>query len=274
MDLAISLSLAGAAALLGVVYALRLALRGRSRHARVDAEGKSALVGKGLMEMLYWSISPWASWLARAGVSANAVTWASLVVGLAAGVSLGLGHFGLGALLATIACAGDAVDGFIARATGTSSDAGEVLDAAIDRYVELAFLAGVGVAFRESVPLLVLTMAAIGASFMVSYSTAKAEALHVEPPRGSMRRTERAIVLIAGAWLTPIAGAIREGWQVAPMLGALGLIAIAGNFSAAARFSAIRARVARRDEGDREAGAEPPRHAPRPEGTAARPAVR
>jgi hypothetical protein len=37
-----------------------------------------------------------------------------------------------------------------------------------------------------------IALGAIAGSFMVSYSTAKAEALSVEAPRGSMRRSERA----------------------------------------------------------------------------------
>src|SRR5258706_10706220 len=164
MDLAISLSLLAGVALLVGAYAVRFVLRGRAQHARVDAEGRSPLFGKGFLEMLYWSVAPIASFLARIGVTANAVTWASLFLGVGAGVAFGAGHFGLGAFIALVSFACDAIDGFIARARGTAGDAGEVLDAAIDRYVELAFLAGIVVAFRESIGLLVLTMAAIGAS--------------------------------------------------------------------------------------------------------------
>ena len=241
MDLVFSLAMVAAAALLAAAYGARAAVSGRARHARVAAEGESALLGNGFLEMLYSSVVPVGTMLARAGVSADDVTWASLAFGVGAGFALGAGHFGVGALLAMISAAGDAIDGFVARATGTASQRGEVLDASIDRYVEFAFLAGVAVALRESAPLFLLTLAAIIGSFMVSYSTAKAEALGVHPPRGSMRRTERAVVLIAGACLTPIAAAWHPSYAVAPIAFAVGLVAVLGNLSAIARLAAIRA---------------------------------
>ena len=262
MDLLCSLSILAALALLALTYGARVAFRGRARSARVDREGKSALLGKGAMEMMYWTVTPLGAGLARLGVSANAVTWASLAVAVAAGVALGAGHFGLGAVLALVSAAGDALDGFVARATGTASDAGEVLDAAVDRYVELAFLGGVAVALRGSVPALVLTMLAIAASFMVSYSTAKAEALQIEPPRGSMRRTERAVVLVTGAGLTPLFALLPfvraratsdEAWSHAPMIAALAIVAVVGNTSAVRRLASIAASVRKREEAARAA---------------------
>jgi CDP-diacylglycerol--glycerol-3-phosphate 3-phosphatidyltransferase len=266
MDVLCSLSIVAALALLALTYGARVALHGRARSARVDREGKSALLGKSAMEMMYWTVAPLGAGLARLGVSANAVTWASLAVAVAAGVALGAGHFGLGALLALVSAAGDAIDGFVARATGTASDAGEVLDAAVDRYVELAFLGGVAVALRGSVPSLVLTMLAIAASFMVSYSTAKAEALQIEPPRGSMRRTERAVVLVTGAGLTPLFALLplaratgEEAWSHAPMIAALAIVAVVGNASAARRLASIAASVRLREAAARAAvtGASP-----------------
>ena len=47
---------------------------------------------------------------------------------------------------------------------------------------------------------------------MVSYSTAKAEALGVEPPRGAMRRQERAVYFVLGAALVPIVAAAAHRW--------------------------------------------------------------
>jgi hypothetical protein len=82
-------------------------------------------------------------------------------------------------------------------------------------------------------------------SFMVSYSTAKAEALHVSPPRGNMRRTERALYLTLGAILTPISIQMFEpsGFYPVhlgyPMIFALGMIAILANISAVQRLVSI-----------------------------------
>jgi CDP-diacylglycerol--glycerol-3-phosphate 3-phosphatidyltransferase len=240
MDLFFSLVILAVAVCVLAAYSVRVVLLGQARSARVAAEGHSALLGSAVLEMLYWSVVPVAELMARAGVSADAVTWTSLGFGLAAGVALGAGHFGLGALLALISVAGDAIDGFVARATGTASGRGEVLDAAVDRYVEFAFLAGVAVALRKSEPLLLLTLAALTGSFMVSYSTARADALGVRISRGPMRRTERAVVLISGACLAPIAASWRPSYEAVPIAGAVALVAVLGNLSAIYRLAAIR----------------------------------
>ncbi|HKP62352.1 MAG TPA: CDP-alcohol phosphatidyltransferase family protein [Polyangiales bacterium] len=240
MDLACSLLLV---ALLLTLLAYH-AVRGRA-HARVELEGKSALLGNSLMQALYGAIVPLARACARAGLGASAVTACSVLLAGGAALAFAVGHLGLAALLAVAALACDAVDGWIARATGTASTAGEVLDAAADRYVELLLFGGLVVYLRSSVFALICALAGLGGSFMVSYSTAKAEALGISPPRGSMRRTDRAFVLIAGAALTPIAAALSLP-QDLPLLLALGLLAVASNGSALARVafvaSALRAR--------------------------------
>jgi CDP-diacylglycerol--glycerol-3-phosphate 3-phosphatidyltransferase len=249
VDVACSLSIVALIALIVLAYAVRLAVEGRARFERVDREGKSALLGKGAMEMLYWSAQPIGDACVRLGIGANAITWGSLFVAAVAGIAVATGHLGLGALLSVIAAAADALDGLVARKTGTASDAGEVLDASVDRYVELFFLGGAAIYFRGDVALLTLTLAALGASFMVSYSTAKAEALHVEAPRGSMRRTERAVCFIVGATLTPIASVfhIAPPWNDTPLIAALAAVAVFGNISAGARIGAVIRAVRARD---------------------------
>ena len=241
MDLGLSAFVALAALLLAVAYGVRVAGMGRARHARVDAEGQSALVPKSAMEMFYWSLTPIAAACARVGIGANTITWMSLVLGALASGAIAMGHFGIGTTLALLSAAGDALDGLVARHTKTDSQAGEVLDATVDRYVELLLLAGVAIHVRESALALVLTLGAIGGSFMVSYSTAKAEALGITPPRGSMRRTERAVLLIVGIGLVPLLGSfgMAQRWAEAPLLAALAAIAIFGNASAVARLVTV-----------------------------------
>ncbi len=239
MDLIFSLGLLGAVLIAAATYAVHAVTLGPARFARVASEGAGALLDGGL-EMLYWSVVPVASAIARAGVTADAVTWASLVFGLAAGGALASGHFGLGACLALVAGVCDAVDGFVARATGTASPRGEVLDAGVDRYVEFAVLSGIAVSVRHELALLVVTLGAIVGSFMVSYSSACAEAHGILPPRGAMRRPERLALLILGACLTPLASAWRPALGTAPMGVALTVVAVFGNLSALQRLAAVR----------------------------------
>lgn len=247
MDLACSIALGILILLLSIAYGVRVLRKGPAHHARVEQEGRSALLAKELMEMMVWGAQPVVAGLAKLRVTPDAVTYASLVLGIAAGVAFAAGHFGLGALLAVAAGGGDAIDGLLARRLGVGSVAGEVLDAAVDRYVDFALLAGLAFWFRERVAHFVLALVAMQAAFMVSYSTAKAEALHVAPPRGSMRRVERAVLLITAAALTPVATLLGDPWRELPILVAIATIATIGNGSAIQRLASIRAIVRERD---------------------------
>ena len=96
----------------------------------------------------------------------------------------------------------------VARLTGLSSEAGETLDAIVDRYAESAFFVGLLVYYRDSPVITALVAVAMVGAFMVSYTSAKAEAQHVEPPRGLMRRSERATYLLAGSGLSAFSRAL------------------------------------------------------------------
>ena len=246
MELALSLGLLGAAIALGAIYSVVVLLRGSQRHARLEREGASIVLGKQATGALYSVVAPVGRLAVRLHVTPNAVTWSSLVLSLGAGALLGLGRFGSAAVVAVVGSGLDALDGWLARETGTASDAGEVLDATVDRYGEFAFLAGLGFAFRADRALLLLVLGALCGSFMVSYATAKAEALRVEVSRGTMRRVERAVYLIGGVTLLPIVAALAPEWQTVPIGVALGLVALLGNGSAIHRLTqcarALRAR--------------------------------
>jgi phosphatidylglycerophosphate synthase len=134
----------------------------------------------------------------------------------------------------------------VARETGTASDSGEVLDAAIDRYAELFLFGGLALHERHDALALALVLAATSGAIMVSYATAKAEALQVEAPRGVMRRQERAVYLVVGVALVPVlaAAGTPPGWERAPLYVTLGLVAVLGNASAVKRLRAAARAVA------------------------------
>lgn len=251
VDLLCSLGMVGAAVSVALAYGGRVSRQGWTRDARIDRAGGSILLGKGPMEAAYWALRPVARACIALGVTANAITWTSLVLAAAAAVALATGHLGVGAALSAVSSLGDALDGMVARETGTASDSGEVLDAVVDRYAELLFLGGVAMYGRASPALLALAFAAAAGALMVSYSTAKAEAFGVTPPRGAMRREERAVYLVLGATLAPICGAAARRWglpswiEQAPLFVSLGLVAVVGNLSAVRRFRSIAAAVRR-----------------------------
>jgi phosphatidylglycerophosphate synthase len=225
-----------------LLYGVRIASRGAFHSERVSRIGGTALVGRGIMDATYWAIEPVVRGLAALGVTPNGLTLSALVLGLGAGAALAFGWFGLACLLATMSTIGDILDGQVARFTNSGSSRGELLDAAVDRYTEIAFLAGLSIVMRDSWWQLALALGALCASFMVSYASAKAEALQVSPPRGLMRRHERSTYLIVGSGLSPLVGPalLARDWPYAtPVLIALAIVAVIGNIAAVQRLVRI-----------------------------------
>jgi CDP-diacylglycerol---glycerol-3-phosphate 3-phosphatidyltransferase len=224
------------------LYGLRIASRGVFHSERVSKIGGTAMVGRGIMDATYWAIEPVVRGLAALGVTPNGLTWSALVLGVGAGSALAFGWFGLATLLATLSTIGDILDGQVARLTNSGSNTGELLDAAIDRYTEFAFLAGLVLVLRASWWQMSLALGAMLACFMVSYASAKAEAMQVTPPRGLMRRHERAIYLIIGIGLVPLVGPtlVARGLPyVTPCLVSLAIVAVIGNLAAVLRLVRI-----------------------------------
>jgi CDP-diacylglycerol--glycerol-3-phosphate 3-phosphatidyltransferase len=202
------------------------------------------------MQATYWAIEPVVRGLIWLGATPNSITIAALVFGLGAGVAVGLGWFGLACLLGTCSTISDILDGQVARVTKTGSNAGELLDAAADRYTEFAFIAGFILYARESVFDILIALSALLASFMISYTSAKAESLQVSVPRGLMRRHERATYLTVAVGLTPLIGpVIHARWPTLPpttllVLG-LAIVGIVGNLAALQRLVRIHRQVRR-----------------------------
>jgi CDP-diacylglycerol--glycerol-3-phosphate 3-phosphatidyltransferase len=251
-DLVISLSMLGIAFLVGVAYAVRSLLAGRARHARTDADGGSVFLHKSTMEAVYWILDPTVDFIASLRITPNMVTLFSLVPAAGAAVAIGFGWFGLASVLAIVSTFCDIIDGLLARRMGLSSGAGEVIDAAADRYGEMFLFGGLVYYYRTHDQVLFIVLAALAASFMVSYATAKAEAMGVPAPRGAMRRGERAAYVITGCNLTPIAQTLFDGspslaLRELPIILGLTIIAVVGNISVVQRLAAVAAALRARE---------------------------
>lgn len=244
-DVYFTYGLAGFFALAAVMYGVRLAVTGAAaRSERVGRIGGTALVGREIMDWTYWAVDPIVRGLVALGITANGLTWSALVFGAGAGAALCWAQWGLATLLATASVFCDIFDGQVARITKTGSNYGELLDAAIDRYTEFAFLAGLAIWFHDSLWRLALVLATMLACFMVSYASAKAEAMQVEAPRGLMRRHERATYLILGTGLTSMLGDfLHEKVPSLPdhsfVIAALVMVAAFGNLAAITRLVRI-----------------------------------
>jgi phosphatidylglycerophosphate synthase len=243
-DLYFSIGMAVLVAVTVSTYFVRAWFLGRARHTRTDADGGSMFLNKAAMEFGYWLLNPIVDVLAALHITPNMVTAFSLVPVLLAAVAAGFGWFGLACVLATAGSLCDLLDGVLARRTGVASDAGEVLDAAADRYIEFLFLGGVAVYYRTHWMVLVLTLAALFGSLMTSYTTAKAEAMQVTLTRGSMRRAERAVYLLVASGLVAFTrvlfvGSPSHALRELPMIFALSLVAAITNVGVVQRFFSI-----------------------------------
>ena len=222
-------------------YALRVRSAGAYRSERVESVGGTAIMGQNMMAATYWGLDPIVRALVAIGLSANGVTTIALVLGVGAGVAVAAGWFGLACLLSTVSTLCDILDGQVARFTKTGSARGELFDAVVDRYTEFALIAGFVIYARAVWWLVIIALFALQASFMISYASAKAEALRVSVPRGLMRRHERAACLTLASGLVPLLGpALHARWGELPTGSVFGigllLVAAIGTTAGVLRF--------------------------------------
>jgi len=201
------------------------------------------------MHAVYRALDPVGRGLVAFGVSANAVSISALVLAVVAAIAFATGNFGLAALIAAVSSLADALDGFVARLTGTQSRAGQVLDTTIDRYVDALFFGGIAMYVRHEGILLAVTLGAIVGSFMVSYASSVERELSVSGAPSTMRRAHRLAYLLVAATVAPLVGHAcgdpRMG--LVPLFLAIGAIAIVGNVSAFRRLLAAGRTAAARE---------------------------
>jgi CDP-diacylglycerol---glycerol-3-phosphate 3-phosphatidyltransferase len=215
-------------------------------HHRVKQQGATFFLGRNLMDAGYWMLQPVVRRLVRLGITPATISWWSLLPALAAALTAATGHWGMTAWCLLASALLDVLDGAVARAIGQTSAAGAMLDSVLDRYAEFFFFAGVFVYYRQELVPQLITLTALLGSFLITYSTAKAEAIGVTPPRGSMKRSDRLTLLILGAALAPLSQHWLEkpsGPFAWPVLSALGVIAVMANLSAIRRFAVLAERA-------------------------------
>ena len=170
-------------------------------------------------------IQPIARLLMRLGLTPNAVTVLGFLLSAAVALVLATGRLTLAGLLLIATLAFDAVDGTMARTLGTTSRFGAFLDSTLDRWTEL-FLYGALVwhylQLGQNLYVL-LAVAAMSTSVMVSYTRARAEGVGLPCKEGIFTRFERMVVLIIGLL-----------FGLAPL--ALGLIAVLAGITAVQRI--------------------------------------
>lgn len=169
--------------------------------------------------------------LGRAGITPNFLTYFSLLLAAGAGVAAGFSEFAWAALLVLLSALCDALDGVVARSTGSVTPYGALLDSTVDRLADGLPLVGLIVAFAGEPWLAALPALALLGGFAVSYVRARAEALGIALPPLFMRRAERVILLL----LSLLLGELPFGVLVhAPLLLAgvtlMGILSFIGAF--------------------------------------------
>ncbi len=140
------------------------------------------------------------------------LTLVGLAVTLFGSVWLANGRVREGALVILVGSALDGLDGAVARASGTASARGALIDSVSDRLGETAMFAACAfwltsrTSPQEGDPALVLLcVLSLGASLVISYLRAKADIGRVEGRGGIMGRAERVILFAVGFLVDQVA---------------------------------------------------------------------
>lgn len=151
------------------------------------------------------ALDPLGRRLARAGVSPDAITIAGTVIAVAASlIFFTNGWWFSGALIIWGAVMLDVVDGAVARAGGTSSKFGAVLDSTCDRIVDAAVFGSIGwyYAMHDDPPMLLACLLCLVLGQLTSYIRARAEGLGMNATVGIAERAERLIIVLVGTGLS------------------------------------------------------------------------
>ncbi|MCU0311217.1 MAG: CDP-alcohol phosphatidyltransferase family protein [Acidimicrobiales bacterium] len=136
----------------------------------------------------------------RTGISADHLTALGVVMAAGAAVAIGAGNLHLGLLLLVLTGIPDALDGAVAKASGTAGPRGAFFDSTADRVSDSLVLGGVAwyLATTDGGLAPLLPMAVLAASLVISYERAKAESLGFDARGGIMERAERLVLLGLG----------------------------------------------------------------------------
>jgi phosphatidylglycerophosphate synthase len=213
--------------------------RGKPMDADVARRSTSVLLGYWVRDWLMWAIGPVERAFVRARVSPDVFNYLGVFFGICAGVAFAMAELSLAGWMVLLGGLADIFDGRIARARGLTNSYGAFMDSTLDRFAEVFAFVGVawflsGSKFGVSVSVL-----AISASLLVSYTRARGEAVGVSGTGGVMQRAER-LVTLALAGLFDAAASARWGWAPGTLLtSAVTIIAVGALGTAIYRTASI-----------------------------------
>jgi CDP-diacylglycerol--glycerol-3-phosphate 3-phosphatidyltransferase len=173
-----------------------------------------------------WFERPAVSLLVALKFTPSAATLVGVLIALIAAYYASEGEFLIGGILVGVGSSFDLLDGGIARATGTVSKRGALMDSVFDRVSELAVLIGLAMYFGSgpdaNQTAVLLAMVAMAGSVMVSYIRARAEGLGAKGTAGFLTRPERVVIVVVclvigypmvALWILGIGTPLSAAWR-------------------------------------------------------------
>ena len=136
--------------------------------------------------------------LHRLHLTPNVITLLGLLLSIGTAVLIISDRLLAAGLLYIIGAGSDAIDGTLARLTDSRSKFGAFWDSTLDRLGESIVVAAIGywAALQGDMTGLIIAFVALTASFLVSYTRARAEGLGLQCNVGIGTRVERFLILV------------------------------------------------------------------------------
>jgi CDP-diacylglycerol--glycerol-3-phosphate 3-phosphatidyltransferase len=243
-DLAVLTALVAFALASMPVYAWSGARRQPDPHAP-SVKG-SFVLGSFVRDWFYWFLRPVDRVSLALGLGPLFYNLTGAVFGIVSGFLFATGWTVLAGWSVLLGGIADILDGRIARARGMASRRGAFIDSTLDRFAEFGSFVGLAAWFGNQPLALVLVVAGLGGSLLVSYTRARGESVGVLCKLGVMQRAERLLLLGFAAIFDP---AVSEslGRQNAVLIPALAVIAVGTVGTAVFRTVWIAGKLPERD---------------------------
>lgn len=177
-------------------------------------------------------LAPFVKVAIRIGLRPDTVSVIAFAVAVGGGIAFAIGgvYYLLGAVLVAINGWLDLLDGELARALGSASPGGDLLDHALDRYADVILVAGLAAGIGQYA----LGFAAVTGVLLTSYLGTQAEAVGLDRVYGGvLGRGDRLVLIVLGGLVAPVTPAIGPltviGWLLV-------LFAVIGHLTAIQRF--------------------------------------
>lgn len=142
----------------------------------------------------------------RMGIHPDTITIVGLVVVALGALCIAQGQIQLGGVLLVVSLPLDALDGAVARAMGRKDRFGAVLDSTLDRYADGLIFGALAYYFAGTGDRLslLLALASLMGSFVVSYVRARAGEADLSVKIGLFSRFERVVTLLLMLLIPPL----------------------------------------------------------------------